>query len=113
MKAPITALASSSDWKRCTYKHSSFRVRMKRSIMPLHSGSPTNAGLERIPSQESSPYNWVASPVVPESKAQGYLAAVGSKVPTYPSLFATPSEDKRCILRALVRMMDHLLRPPV
>src|SRR5690606_37125729 len=38
-------------------RRTSFKVLMKRSQIPLHSGSPTYEGELRIPSQRSSPWN--------------------------------------------------------
>ena len=40
--------------KRCSHRHCSFSVRMKRSITPLHCGSPTNDGECWMPSHRSS-----------------------------------------------------------
>jgi len=37
----MSVRASASDVKRCRLRHCFFRVRTKRSMTPLHSGSPT------------------------------------------------------------------------
>ena len=54
IKAPMIRRASSSVAKRCNQRHCSFSVRMKRSMTPLHWGSPTNEWLCVIPSQPGS-----------------------------------------------------------
>lgn len=67
MKAPIAAPASSRVSKWCRWMHSSLRVRMKRSATPLHSGSPTSAGVERMLSHVISAWNCLALFCEPQS----------------------------------------------
>ena len=55
MKAAMIARASARVSKRWSQRHCSFRVRMKRSMTPLHWGSPTNDGVCVMPSQVGLP----------------------------------------------------------
>src|SRR5262245_28526073 len=67
MNAAMARRASSSEWNRWSHRHCSFNVRMKRSITPLHCGSPTNDGLWVMPSQANSLRNASATYCGPQS----------------------------------------------
>ncbi len=93
MNSPIFSLPSSRLWKSWRYRHASLNVRIHRSMIPLHSGSPTYAGVEPRhvpPPQLIGPVRLDASRVGPVpvrmAPPNGGQKAVEPHEPKHPGL---------------------------